>query len=608
MKEHCPLNSLRRAAVVLLSLVLLAGAATAQSIQWSTAGGGAPLAPQDAFVLDHEVLSDGTLRIGWQVTPGYYLYRDSIEVSGAHGPLELELPAAERTEDMTFGETWVYREDVAVTLPPQTGELNVRWQGCQEGGICYPPQTAEIDLGGAAASAGGAPPVEGQGAQGQGAQGQGRGAPDGMMTLADEPGLIERLGAQGLPILLLAFFGFGLALAFTPCVLPMVPILGGLLARDGARLTRRRGFTLSSAYVMAMAAAFGLLGLAAAATGQNLQLALQSPLALGLIVALFLTFALSMFGLFEISLPGAWLARMQGPGGGRRGTVGGALGLGFTSALVVGPCVTAPLAAALLYIAQTGDMALGSAALFMLGLGKGAPLVVFGTLGGRYLPRSGPWMVRVKQGFGFVFLGLAIWLAERVAPGPWFVALWALWLAAVGVFLLRAVLPDARTRAGRGAVRVLAVLVLVPALVLGLMASRGAHDPLRPFDFTGPNMTDPLPWQVVSGREGLQAALASADGPAIIYLTADWCLTCRTIERRVLPDADVVAALEPMHRIKLDLTDFDTEDQALLAILGAAGPPTMIFLDADRREQPETRLVGDTRRGPLLRAARLVAP
>jgi thioredoxin:protein disulfide reductase len=419
------------------------------------------------------------------------------------------------------------------------------------------------------------------------------------MVLADEPGLIERLGARGLPILLLAFFGFGLALAFTPCVLPMVPILGGLLARDGAGLTRLRGFTLSSAYVIAMAAAFGLLGLAAAATGQNLQLALQSPVALGLIIALFVTLALSMFGLFEISLPGAWLARLQGPDSTRRGTVGGAMGLGFTSALVVGPCVTAPLAAALLYIAQTGDMALGSAALFMLGLGKGAPLIVFGTLGSRYLPRSGPWMVRVKQGFGFVFLGLAIWLAERIAPGPWFVALWALWLAALGVFLLRAVLPDARTRVGREAVRACWRSWCWCRPWSGLMASRGAHDPLRPFDFSGPNMTDPLPWQIVSGREGLQAALASANGPTIIYLTADWCITCRTIERRVLPDADVVAALEPMHRIKVDLTDFDTEDQALLAILGAAGPPTMIFLDADLQEQPDTRLVGDTRRRPL---------
>ncbi len=536
------------------------------------------------------MMPGGRLQLSWNVTAGYYIYQDSLKVSGSDGLIALDLPQAELTEDMTFGETRVYRQDIQLMLPPQEGLLTVEWQGCQEDGICYPPQSAEINLASAATTPAGQSP-----------------APAGL-TLADAPGLMDRLGARGLPILLAAFFGFGLALAFTPCVLPMVPILGGLLARDGAGLTRMRGFMLSSAYVFAMAAAFGLLGLAAAATGQNLQLVLQSPRALGLIIGLFALLALSMFGLFEVSLPGAWLARLQGPVGARRGTLGGAAGLGFTSALVVGPCVTAPLAAALLYVAQTGDRALGSAALFMLGLGKGAPLIVFGTVGGRYLPRSGPWMARVRQGFGFVFLGLALWFAERVAPGPWFVALWALWLAAIGIFLLRASLADTRTQVGRGAVRLLAALVQVPALVLGVMAARGAQDPLRPFDTVSAGQAAPLPWHVVSGSAGFEAALAATHGPTVIYLTADWCITCRTIERRVLTDADVVTALSPMSRIKVDLTAFDSDDQALLAHLGAAGPPTMIFLDTERRELPETRLVGETRIGPLLQSARQVAP
>ncbi|MCC5971149.1 MAG: protein-disulfide reductase DsbD [Pararhodobacter sp.] len=594
MTQEIPLPQIKRLGFALLGIVLLAGAAAAQPIQWSTPAGGAPLPPQEAFVHEHAVMPDGALQLSWSVMPGYYIYQDSLQVSGVDGPIALDLPEAERTEDMTFGETWVYRDDIQLTLPPQQGTLIVEWQGCQDGGICYPPQSAEISLSSATAT----PPT--LAAADTPAQAS--------LTLADEPGLMDRLGARGLPILLAAFFGFGLALAFTPCVLPMLPILGGLLARDGAGLTRRRGFMLSSAYVFAMAAAFGLLGLAAAATGQNLQMALQSPIAIGLIIGLFAVLALSMFGLFEVSLPGAWLARLQGPVDARRGTLGGALGLGFTSALVVGPCVTAPLAAALLYIAQTGDMPLGSAALFMLGLGKGAPLIVFGTLGGRYLPRSGPWMVRVKQGFGFVFMGLALWLAERVAPGPWFVALWALWLATIGIFLLRAVLADTRSPVGRGAVRLLAALALVPALVLGVMAARGAQDPLRPFDIAFAERVTPLPWQTVSGNAGFQAALAATHGPTVIYLTADWCITCRTIDRRVLPDADVVAALAPLTRIKVDLTAFDSDDQALLALLGAAGPPTMIFLDAERRELAETRLVGDTRIGPLLHAAQMVTP
>ena len=590
------MSHLWRVTLACLGCLLLASAAAGQAFNRSAPDNPAPVTQEDASGLDHALLPDGALRIGRVVMPGYYIHKGAIKVSSTDGPIGLDLPNTERITDMSLGESDGYRDDVTETRPPQGGVLNVAWQGCDEDGNCTPAQTAEVNLAGGPAQAGGA----------MSARASTTAPPEGSITVANEPGLIERLGGRGIPILLLAFFGFGLALAFTPCVLPMVPILGGLLARDGAGLTRLRGFTLSSSYVIAMAAAFGLLGLAAAATGQNLQLALQSSLALALIAALFVTLALSMFGLFEIRLADAWVARLQGAGANRRGTVGDAVGLGFTSALIVGPCVTAPLAAALLYIAQTGDMALGSAALFMLGLGKGAPLIVFGTLGSRYLPRSGQWMIRVKQGFGFVFLGLAIWLAERIAPGPWFVALWAFLLLALGIFLLRAVLPEVRSRVGRGTIRALATLVLVPALVLGLTASRGAHDPLRPFDFTGPNMTDPLPWQIVTGREGLQAALASAEGPAIIYLAADWCLICRRIESRILPHADVVAALAPMQRIKVDLTDFGTEEQTLLAILAAAGPPTMIFLDADRREKPGTRLVGDTRRGALLQSVRRV--
>lgn len=554
--------------------------AIGQSIQWSTPATNTPLPADKAFVLSHETHADGELSLTWQVTQGYYLYRDKLEVHTASGLVALDLPEAELIEDMTFGLTQVYRHDITLDLPEQQGILTVQWQGCQDDGICYAPQSTQINLGGSAAS----------------------------LTLSDEAGLMDRLGAQGVPILLLAFFGFGLALAFTPCVLPMVPILGGFLARDGAQLTRRRGFTLSLAYVVAMAAAFGLLGMAAAATGQNLQMVLQSPVAIALIITLFLVLAVSMFGLFDISLPSSWVSRIQGRSTAGRGTVPGALGLGFTSALVVGPCVTAPLAAALLYIAQTGDMMLGSAALFMLGLGKGAPLVVFGTLGGKYLPRSGPWMVRVKQGFGFVFLGLALWLATRFGQSPWIVAGWALLLAGFAAFVLRAVLPDLRSPRGRILAGALAVFSLLPAAVLALGALRGADDPLRPFSMGQPASGIALEWQTVTDRDGLQATLAAPDQPVVIYLTADWCVTCRTFERRILPTADVTAALDQLTRIKVDLSDFNAEAQALMSSLGAAGPPTMIFLDANLLEAEGTRLIGETRAAPVIDSAKRVQP
>lgn len=576
----------RAAILPLCLLLLLAQTVSAQSIQWSGGGGTAPLSPDAAFTLSHEEGADGTLVLGWDVTPGYYIYRDSLSVTGPDGTLPLELPEAELTDDLTFGESWVYRANFDVTLPAPGGPVTVTWQGCQDGGICYPPQSVEISL--ANASVPSSVPAS--------------------LSLTDEAGLMDRLGARGVPILLLAFFGFGLALSFTPCVLPMVPILGGLLARDRATPTRMRGFALSATYVFAMAAAFGVLGMAAAATGQNLQLALQSAPVLGIIAGLFVLLALSSFGMFEVSLPARWVARFNNSTGQRRGTFGDALGLGFTSALVVGPCVTAPLAAALIYIAQTGDMALGSAALFMLGLGKGVPLVVFETLGAHYLPRSGPWIERVKQGFGFVFLGLALWLASRIAPGPWFVALWALWFIAVASFLWLQVRRVARAQVAQKAVGGLAVLALAPALVLAVAAARGAPDPIRPFDLPDTDASQALDWQNTTTLDGLNAALASADGPSVLYLTADWCVTCRTIDRHLLTRTDVVTAIEPLNRIKLDLSDYNDDAREILATLGAAGPPTMVFLDAELREPPQTRLIGDARHAAFLRSVQEIRP
>lgn len=574
-----PHRALRRITLAALGLIMLATIATGQTLQWSTPAQDSPLPAEQAFTVQHEIRADGGLSLTWKVTPGYYLYQDQLKVSNASGPIALDLPAAEQTDDAIFGLTAIYRHDLTLHLPAQQGVLNVQWQGCQDGGICYAPQSTDIALGPA--------------------------GPDATtLTLAADTGLMDRLGAKGVPVLLLAFFGFGLALAFTPCVLPMVPILGGYLARGGAGMTRMRGLTLSTAYVVAMASAFGLLGMAAAATGQNLQILLQSPIALSMIIGIFLTLALSMFGLFTISLPGRWAAALQGRSTGARGTVPGALGLGFSSALVVGPCVTAPLAAALLYISQTGDVVLGSAALFVLGLGKGAPLIVFGTLGSKYLPRSGPWMVWVKQGFGFVFLGLALWLVARIAPGPWIVAGWGLLLAGFATFMLRAILPNLQSHAGRIATRVLAAGVIVPATVLGLAAAFGADDPLHPFAPPRPTATSAQEWHVVISSDSLNTALTAADQPVVIYLTADWCVSCRTIERQVLPDAEVVAAFSGMHRIKVDLSDFNADSQTLMRDLGVAGPPTMIFLDDTLAEVEGTRLIGETRAAPVISSAR----
>lgn len=547
--------------------------------------GARPLQPQQAFQIELRGVTDGRAEIGWRIEPGYYLYRDHLSASTADGaPLTVETQPGVAMDDPNFGAVEVYYNDAALILPRAGGEVAITWQGCQEGGICYAPITSQMTLP--------ALPV-----------GMRDAAPEAALQLDQGGGLVAGLaGRGGAALVLVAFFGFGLALAFTPCVLPMVPILAGTLARQGETLTPARGAVMSGAYVLAMAAAFGVFGAFAGWSGQNLQMVLQSPWAVGAVAALFVVLALSSFGLFQIQLPAGFVQRISG-GQGRRGTVGGAAALGFTSALIVGPCITAPLAGALLYIAQTGDVALGAGALFVLGLGQGVPLFAAGVLGARVLPRAGAWMESVRNIFGFVFLGLAIWLGGRLLPGPVVLLAWGLLLAGGAVFMgaLDRLNPGAGARARMG--QLLGVVALFAAGLLGIGASLGAHDPLRPLAplLATRAVAEPLPdFAQVRSADDLRAALASGpDQPSMIYVTADWCVTCKGIERNILPDPRVTEALADMRLIKADVTRLDDEGQALMDMLGAAGPPTMIFLNESAREPDASRLIGTVRAGDV---------
>ncbi|MDQ2067166.1 protein-disulfide reductase DsbD [Xinfangfangia sp. CPCC 101601] len=411
----------------------------------------------------------------------------------------------------------------------------------------------------------------------------------------------------GAGLVLLAFFGFGMALALTPCVFPMVPILAGVLARQGETLTPARGAVLSGSYVLAMAMAFALMGAVAGWSGQNLQMVLQSPWAVGAVAALFVMLALSNFGLFALSLPAAWTARLSRPG--RRGSVGSAATLGFTSALIVGPCVTAPLAGAFLYVAQTGDVVLGAAALFMLGLGQGVPLVIAGTFGASVLPRAGAWMEAVRRLFGMLFLGMAIWLAARILPGPPVLALWGLWLTGAAVLLGALDHSSAQAAPQRQPGRSLGVFALIGAGVMAVGAGLGGDDPLRPLapltlTGQGGSVAAGPDFAPVTSRGTLASALADSPArPTLIYVTADWCVTCKGIERSVLPDPQLGAPLRAMRLLKLDVTDNSPEAQALMRDLAAAGPPTMIFLDAAQREPAGSRLIGTIEAGDVAASA-----
>jgi thiol:disulfide interchange protein DsbD len=414
-------------------------------------------------------------------------------------------------------------------------------------------------------------------------------------------GMVASLLADGGALWVVgSFLVFGLLLAFTPCVLPMYPILSATLARSGETLTPRRGFALSLAYVLAMAAAFGLLGIAAAWSGQNLQIVLQSPYAVATVAAIFTVLALSMFGLFEIQLPSAWVSRVAGAGSSRRGSLGGAAAIGFTSALIVGPCVTAPLAAALLYIAQTGDAVLGASALFALGLGQGLPLIAFGTFGSRALPKTGGWMEYVKYVFGFVLLGMAVWMASRLLPAPLTLALWAALAMTAAVFIGAFDALGNEANAGRRLRKGAGMAVALYALILGLGAASGGGDPARPLAHFGiaqqTAATTAPDFANISSAPELQSVLATAASekrPTLVYFTADWCVTCTGIERDVLPARQVGESLSGFRRIKVDLSRLDDTNRSLMRDLAVIGPPTMIFFGPDKAEIDGTRLVGE---------------
>ena len=530
-------------------------------------------------------------------------------MGGASVPLAL--PPGEEKDDPNFGPVEIYHRSVTAeaTGLPTTGALDVTFQGCAEQGVCYPAVTRRVDLSTLAVSAA-RPPSE---ASDPGAPvGEARGAaPQGTAASPPEPAATPEAPAQpaqpaatdalfqrGLLPLLGAFFGLGLLLAFTPCVFPMLPILSGILAGGGAKPTPARGLALSGAYGLAMAAAYGVLGMAAAWTGANLQAALQTPWAIGLMAAVFVALAGAMFGLFDLAVPSALATRLPS---GVRGSIAGAAGLGFASALVVGPCVTPPLAAAMLYAAQTGDAARGASALFLLGLGMAAPLVAVGAFGAQILPRSGRWLLAIKQGCGVLFLAIAAWLAARVLPDAAGLALYGLLAIGLGVFAggFDALTSDAD--AGRPIGKTLGKTAGVAAVACGLLllvgAAGGASDPLRPLGFLaapGRPATVEAREVRVSSPAALTQALAAArqDGrPTLVSFTADWCTVCKSNETAMATPA-AAARLSGLDRIAVDVTRYGDGAQALMGRYAVIGPPTLFLLDPTGREVPGSRRVG----------------
>lgn len=606
-----------RSVVAVAFIALFGLLSVAPGFAQVTSSGPMPLPPEQAFRLAVKRVDNDHIRLEWAIAPGYYLYQDRFALK--QGPADIAAPQAEGNpqsiDDPTFGVTTVYRDRVALAVPLGKGAdpLEVHYQGCQENGICYPPLERHID---AATLAINAPGDHRKATLADQWSTPASEAPVGAIAIAeDEGGMVGSLLARGGVLMLLgSFMLFGMLLAFTPCVFPMYPILAGTIARQGEALTPARGFILSLAYVMAMATAFGLLGVAAAWSGQNLQMTLQSPLAVGAVSALFVTFALSMFGLFELQLPSVWINAVGGIGHGQNRSQSGSLAsaalLGFTSALIVGPCVTAPLAGALIYIAQTGDVVLGAASLFALGLGQGIPLIVFGTLGPKALPKAGVWMNSVRQAFGFIFIATAIWMLSRLLPAQAGLALWALFAIGLAVWLGAFDVLTADAGGARRTAKAAGIAAALYGAVLAVGAASGASDPLRPLGLLAmPSdgaaaRSAQIVFHSVDNPDELQARMTAADGkPSLVYVTADWCVTCAVIDRNVLPDPAIQAQLAGFNLIKLDVSDHSPSQRQVMQSLKVAGPPTMIFADAAGREGTGTRLVGDVTKASLAASA-----
>ncbi|MEY2699603.1 MAG: hypothetical protein RIQ52_358 [Pseudomonadota bacterium] len=565
------------------------------------------LMPKDAFQVRAELQPGPAVHLGWKLADGYYLYRSKFRWKVLTPPVEAgppDLPAGEIKHDQFFGDMEIYRRSLEVDLPLKAPDgfqwptlngidLEVTVQGCADVGVCFPPYKQVLHLTGPLAVADGrrtltdvpAPP---------------QGNPPASMNETDR--IAQVLQAGHLWASLATFFGFGILLAFTPCVFPMIPILSGIIVGQAEGMTTRRAFLLSLCYVLAHACMYTTFGIIAGLFGSNLQADFQQPLILVSFSLLFVVLALSMFDCFTLQVPQSLQERLTGVSARQRsGSFVGAAVMGALSALIVGPCVAAPLAGALIYIGKTGDAVLGGMALFSLGLGMGLPLLVIGTSAGRWLPRAGGWMNGIKHVFGVGLLVVALWLLQRVLPGAWMMGLWGFLLIALGLGL-RAFEPIPQV-AGVSilAKRTLGVMLLVYGLLEVVGLSLGANDPLQPMagirlgGVGAGAAREGLAFRRIKSGADLDQVLqeAAASGRWVMLdFYADWCVACKEMERQTFTDSAVRAALQPAVLVQADVTANDEEDQALMKRFTLVGPPAILFFPPGAAEMVSQRVVG----------------
>jgi thioredoxin:protein disulfide reductase len=553
------------------------------------------LEPDKAFRFSAQLRDARSIEVNYRIAPGYYLYRDKFRFTVAPADTKLgaaQLPAGRKHRDEFFGEVETYRGDLRIVLPlepdgafPPALTLTALSQGCADVGVCYVPfeQKAELRL-----AAAGAPSDV--------SFGQLFGLRQGPAGADDAR--IARVFEGGFWLVVAFFFGCGLLLSLTPCVLPMVPILSGVIAGTGGSVTRTKGFLIAAVYVLGMAITYAVAGVAAGLSGAMLSATLQSPWVLGAFAAVFVALAGAMFGFYELQLPVALQSRIAAASNRLHGGhLAGVFSMGVLAALIIGPCVAAPLAGALLYIGQSRDVVLGGSALFAMALGMGVPLLAVGASAGALLPKAGPWMVTVNRFLGSLLLAVALYLVSPFLPLSVQMFLWAALLIVTAIFLraIDPLPPDAHgfLRFAKG----LGIIALLAGVAYLVGAFSGARDLLQPL--SGLRMTAEesghaeTPFVRVSNAAELDARIREAAGrPVMLDFYADWCISCKEMERFTFGDERVRTRFRDMVLLQADVTANTADHIALLKRFRLFGPPGIVFFDRDGHEIRGLRVIG----------------
>ena len=545
-----------------------------------------PLLAEQAFVFSSYVNKSDTLILEWQIAPGYYLYRDQVNITPiSPSPIKvgkIVLPQGKPKSDELHGKYQAYAGTLKVPVQlgnPSEGVLNlsVRYQGCAADGFCYAPikkdlrvniskdkSTKDVTVSSVMAS-----------------QKAGQGYTD---TLFHGGNYF---------FIVFTFLGIGLLLAFTPCVLPMIPILSGIIVGH-KHITTRKAFLLSLAYVLGMAITYAIAGMFVALIGSRAQTFFQSAWSIAFGSALFIVLAMSLFGFYSLELPSRWQKRLTAMSNKQKGgTYFGVFLMGVLSSLIVSPCVSAPLVGVLAYIADTGDMVLGALALLALGIGMGLPLLLIGASAGKLLPKSGMWMESIKRFFGILLLAVALWMISRIIPGPVALFLWAVLAICTAIFM--GVFSDAKKTWDK-LLRGIGLVLLIYGATLMIGALLGNSDPLRPLKAPSVVLCDQSQFVVVKNTAQLEEELAIAKHdhkPVIIDFFADWCAGCVSMDRYVFAKADVRRVLEGFMLIRADVTRNNAFDQEIMKRFKVVAPPTVIFLNPNGQELSDARIVGE---------------